>query len=74
MSKLPVLSGAELIRVLKKIDYYIREQEGSHIHLRHSWRKSLTVPNHRTVARGTLRVIIKETGLSRSEFLEILKR
>lgn len=70
MSKLPVLSGVEL----KELNYYTRDQEGSHVHLRHFWRKSLTVPKHRTVARGTLRVIIKEKGLSRNEFLEIFKR
>ena len=72
MSKLPVLSGKELIRLLLKIGYWIRDQEGSHIHLRHPWRKPLTVPNHKTIARGTLRTIVKEANLTRGEFEKLL--
>ncbi|MEA2081480.1 MAG: type II toxin-antitoxin system HicA family toxin [Elusimicrobiota bacterium] len=74
MSKLPVLSGAKLIKILGRMGYYIRGQEGSHIHLRHPWRKSLTVPNHKIIARGTFRFIIKETGMSKNEFLKLLKK
>ncbi len=69
MSKLPVLSGKEVIRLLESIGYYVRDQKGSHIHLRHPTRKPLTIPNHKEIARGTLRHIIKEAGLSIEEFL-----
>ena len=72
MSKLPVLSGKELIKLLLKIGYWMRDQEGSHVHLRHSWRKPLTVPNHKTIACGTLRTIIREANLTREEFEELL--
>jgi predicted RNA binding protein YcfA (HicA-like mRNA interferase family) len=73
MTKLPVISGKELIKVLMKIGYYVRDQKGSHIHLRHPIRKPLTVPAHKTIARGTLRAIIRDSDLTVDEFLQILE-
>jgi len=71
MSRLPVLSGKELIKMLQKSGYHVRDQKGSHIHLRHPAKPPLTVPNHATVARGTLRAIIREAELNVDEFLEL---
>ena len=70
--KLPVVSAKEVIKALSKIGYYVRDQKGSHVHLRHSYRKPLTIPDHQEIARGTLRAIIKEAGLTVEEFLELL--
>ncbi|MDP7081456.1 MAG: type II toxin-antitoxin system HicA family toxin [Candidatus Undinarchaeales archaeon] len=72
MTKLPVLSGRDVIRALGKLGYYVRDQKGSHVHLRHSIRPPLTVPNHPEVARGTLRAIIRAAGLSVAEFVKLL--
>jgi predicted RNA binding protein YcfA (HicA-like mRNA interferase family) len=73
MSKLPVVSGKKVLKALMDIGYYVRDQEGSHIHLRHPDRLPLTVPNHKEIARGTLRVIIKNAGLSVAEFSRLLR-
>jgi len=40
--------------------------------LRHPVRRPLTVPNHPEVARGTLRIIIKDADLTVEKFLELL--
>jgi predicted RNA binding protein YcfA (HicA-like mRNA interferase family) len=72
MNKLPLLSGKQVIKILQKIGYYIRDQKGSHIHLRHPIRPPLTIPNHREVARGTLREILKQAGLSSEEFQKLI--
>jgi|WetSurMetagenome_2_1015567.scaffolds.fasta_scaffold464131_2 predicted RNA binding protein YcfA (HicA-like mRNA interferase family) len=72
--KLPVVSGAQLIKAFGKLGYYIRSQQGSHIHLRHPINPPLTIPNHREIARGTLRAIIRQAGLSVDTFIEILKK
>jgi predicted RNA binding protein YcfA (HicA-like mRNA interferase family) len=72
--KLPVVSGAQLIKAFGKIGYYIRSQQGSHVHLRHPILPPLTIPNHREVARGTLRAIIRQAGLSLDAFAELLKK
>ena len=70
--KLLVVSGKDVIKALSKIGYYVRDQKGSHVHLRHPYRKPLTVPDHPEIARGTLRAIIKEAGLTVEEFLDLL--
>lgn len=36
MTKLPILSAKEVLKALSKIGYYVRDQKGNHIHLRHS--------------------------------------
>ena len=70
--KLPILSGKDVIKALGKLGYTINDQKGSHIHLRHPIGRPLTVPNHPEVARGTLRVIIKDADLTVEKFLELL--
>jgi predicted RNA binding protein YcfA (HicA-like mRNA interferase family) len=70
--KLPILSGREVMKALAKAGYCVNDQRGSHIHLRHPVRRPLTVPNHPEVARGTLRIIIKDAGLTVEEFPELI--
>ncbi|MBN2188640.1 MAG: type II toxin-antitoxin system HicA family toxin [Chitinispirillaceae bacterium] len=72
--KLPVVSGHQLIKAFFKIGYYIRAQQGSHVHLRHPVRPPLTIPAHKEIARGTLRAILRQSGFSLDEFSELLKR
>ena len=72
MTKLPIISGKKLIKVLSKIGYYVRDQRGSHVHLRHPVRNPLTVPAHKTIARGTLKSILKDAEISIDELLELL--
>lgn len=73
MSKLPVVSGKETIKALVKMGYYLRDRESSHIHLRHSFKQPLTIPDHKEIARGTLRAIIRAAGLTVEEFIRLLK-
>ncbi len=72
MTKLPIVSAKEVLRALSKIGYYVHDQKGSHIHLRHSTKLPLTIPNHPQIARGTLRAIIREAELTVDEFLALL--
>jgi len=74
LSKLPVLSGKQLCKVLGKIGYFIDHQTGSHIILRQESppHRRLTVPDHKEIAKGTLRAIIRQTGLALDEFKELL--
>ena len=66
--KLPVISGKELIKILLKKGYSIRNQKGSHVHLRHPGKMPVTIPNHKVISRKTLSSIIKATGLNESDF------
>lgn len=70
--KLPVVSGKEVVRVLMKLGYYVRDQKGSHVHLRHPYRRPLMIPLHPTIAKGTLRAIIREAELTVEGLVKLL--
>jgi len=72
--KLPVLSGADAVKALRGAGYEFDEQHGSHIILRHinPPHRRLSVPNHKELAKGTLRALIREAGLSVEEFTRLL--
>lgn len=73
MSKLPAISGEECIKALKKINFFVYRQRGSHITLvRENPSTQVTIPNHRTIAKGTLRNIIRQVGLTVDEFINLL--
>ena len=74
MPKLPIVSGKDLVKAFAKIGYEKDHQTGSHIILRHinPPHRRLTIPNHKEISKGTLRAIIRQAGLSRDEFFEIV--
>jgi predicted RNA binding protein YcfA (HicA-like mRNA interferase family) len=72
MSRLPVCSGQAAVRAFGKLGYQVDHQTGSHIILRHPQMRRLTVPNHRELAKGTLRALIREAGLTKEEFVNLL--
>lgn len=74
MTKLPQLSGRELCKRLEGIGYVFDRQKGSHIILRRGEppHRRVVVPDHKEVAKGTLRSIIRQVGLTVDEFLGLL--
>ena len=73
MIGLPIISGLECVAVLKKIGYRVIRQKGSHIIMRKDDPFSqITVPEHKTLDRGTLRAIIRQSGISIYEFNQLL--
>jgi predicted RNA binding protein YcfA (HicA-like mRNA interferase family) len=73
MSKLPVVSGAECVKAFEQIGFSIDRQRGSHIMLvREDPRRTISVPDHKELDRGTLRSIIRQVGLSVDEFINLL--
>jgi len=73
-SKLPLLSGKDLVRIFCSIGYAVDHQTGSHVILRHPvTKKRRTIPNHPEIAVGTLRAIIRQAGLTREEFMELVE-
>ncbi|MEM1305040.1 MAG: type II toxin-antitoxin system HicA family toxin [Planctomycetota bacterium] len=74
MSALPVVSGREVVRALAKIGYHLDRQRGSHMILRQRTEpfRRVTVPDHKEIAKGTLRAIIQQVGLSVEEFNDLL--
>ncbi len=73
MSKLPVISGRELVRVLARVGFQFDRQHGSHMILfRADPPTTLAVPDHRELDRGTLRAILRQAGLGPEEFQRLL--
>lgn len=73
MTKLPTVSGRECIKALEKVGFHFQRQEGSHIVLRRSDPfAQVVVPDHKELDRGTLRAIIRHSGLSAEEFVRLL--
>ena len=75
MAKLPVLSARDVLKALDRAGFVRVAQRGSHIRLKGAWAKQtrvVVVPNHPEIARGTLLSIIRQTGMTRDEFLGFL--
>ena len=73
MSRLPRISGQECVRALAKAGFFLRRQEGSHMIVRRSNPfTQLVVPDHKELDKGTLRAIIRQTGLSIEDFMNLL--
>lgn len=73
MNKLLVVSGARCVRALERGGFYFKRQVGSHITMRRDTPfAQVVVPAHKTLDRGTLRSIIRQTGLTLEDFLKLL--
>ena len=73
MSSLPRISGRECVKALTKAGFYQKRQVGSHIILRRDDPfAQVVVPDHAELDRGTLRAIIRQAGLSVTEFTGLL--
>jgi predicted RNA binding protein YcfA (HicA-like mRNA interferase family) len=72
MRELPVLSGNKLVAVPRRIGYHMARPRGSHMRLACPGRKSITVPNYRTIDRLLLLKILRDAELSREEFLKLV--
>ncbi|WP_258083581.1 type II toxin-antitoxin system HicA family toxin [Thermococcus thermotolerans] len=81
MSKLPVVSGEKLIKLLKRLGYTVVRQRGSHVRLEKRTplgTHKITIPYHDEIAKGTLKDILNKVslwnGIPREELIEILKK
>ena len=75
MTRLPALSGSDLIKILSKAGFQFVRQKGSHIILvkfTESKKRAVVVPNHKEIDRGTLSEIIRQAGLTKDEFLKLV--
>lgn len=72
--KLPVVSGNQAVKAFGKIGYEFDAQHGSHMIVRNinSPHRRLSIPNHKELAKGTLRALIREAGLTIEEFVRLL--
>ena len=75
MSKLPLLSAKELTKVLKRLGFEFKRQQGSHMFFEHPSGQTTVIPNHpgEDIDRRLLIKIIKhDLQITREEFLNNL--
>jgi predicted RNA binding protein YcfA (HicA-like mRNA interferase family) len=69
MPPLPVLSGRKAVRAFERLGWQIARQRGSHIIMvKEGEMTTLSIPDHKEVARGTLRSLIRSAGVTLDEF------
>ena len=73
-SKYPVLSAREIVSALHKVGFEEVSQRGSHKKLRNNSDppRTVIVPKHDEVARGTLRSILQQANIDLEAFLNLL--
>jgi predicted RNA binding protein YcfA (HicA-like mRNA interferase family) len=70
MATLPVLSGREVVRVFTALGWQVVRQSSSHIIMTKAGETAtLSVPDHKEVARGTLRRLLRAANLTVDEFV-----
>jgi predicted RNA binding protein YcfA (HicA-like mRNA interferase family) len=75
MTKLPSLTGKEIVSLLKKVGFVAERQRGSHVFLRHNDGRATVVPIHsgETIGPGLLSKILRDVEMTKDEFLKILE-
>ncbi len=71
MSRLANISGKFAVKIFQKYRYTIDHQTGSHQILIHDSRPTLSVPQHKELAPGLLRGLIRKSGLTVDEFFSL---
>ncbi|MBS3142508.1 type II toxin-antitoxin system HicA family toxin [Candidatus Woesearchaeota archaeon] len=72
--KLPLLSGIEVIKRLKKSGFVATRQKGSHVRLEKQLGEKtikITVPLHPEIKKGTLHRILNDAQITLEEFDEL---
>jgi predicted RNA binding protein YcfA (HicA-like mRNA interferase family) len=69
-----VVSGRDAVRAFEQLGYQVSHHSGSHTILRHEAppHRHLSIPDHRELAKGTLRGLIRDAGLTVDEFVALL--
>ncbi|MDO8428626.1 MAG: type II toxin-antitoxin system HicA family toxin [Candidatus Diapherotrites archaeon] len=74
MGKLSNVSWNELVKVLSLIGYAVDHQKGSHLILIKQGFGRTVVPKRDSLPKGTLRAILRQTGFSVEDFLNLLEK
>ncbi len=77
MPKLPIISGKELIKILKRMGFKEIRRKGSHVLMEHEDKRITVVPIHsgENIGKGLLNKIIKEDlKMTVEEFIKFAKK
>ncbi|MFN4843729.1 MAG: type II toxin-antitoxin system HicA family toxin [Dolichospermum sp.] len=74
MTKLPTITGEELIAALEKAGFYIVRQKGSHVRMKLEDNRVVSIPSNsfKTIGKCLLVKIIRDADLTKDELIELL--
>ena len=73
MASLPVLSGREVVKTFESLGWKVARQSSSHIIMtKEGEMVTLSIPDHKEVAKGTLRSLIRAANLTVDEFVSAI--
>ncbi len=58
--KLRQLSGKQVISIFERFGYEIKSQQGSHVKMKRPESRTLIIPNHQIIDKGTLKAIYNQ--------------
>jgi predicted RNA binding protein YcfA (HicA-like mRNA interferase family) len=72
--QLPAITGSRLVKALQAAGFVLTRTHGSHHRLKHPDGRATTVPVHAgaDVPNGTLRSVLRDTGLSADDLRRLL--
>lgn len=70
MPRIPQMSGREIVRIFEEFGWTVARSHNHIILVKPGEIATLSVPDHREVAKGTLRSLIRSAGLTLVEFLD----
>ena len=75
MTRLPALTGKEIVSLLKKASFIVERQRGSHVFLKHTDGRTTVVSVHagETIGPGLLSKILRDVEMTKDDFLKILE-
>lgn len=68
----PVMSGAQMMAALQRARFEHVSQRGSHVKMRDAGGRVAIIPNHKELAQGTIRSILRQAGLSDEDFRKLM--
>ena len=75
MSKLPSVSGLDALKAFQRAGWLFVRQRGSHmIMTKEGMEVTLSIPNHKTLKKPLLKILIKNAGLNEDNFILYLKK
>ena len=73
MARLANISGKDAVKAFEKAGWRVIGQVGSHVVMtKPDVRANLSIPQHKELSVGTLRALIRHSGMTVEEFLDLL--
>jgi predicted RNA binding protein YcfA (HicA-like mRNA interferase family) len=75
MPKLPNITGKQLILILEKKGFVFQRQKGSHVRMKDSENRVVTIPVHanKVLGKGLFLKILRDAEISKEEIIDLLE-